>query len=99
MFHSMSRFLFFIFLVCGSCEYHDLNDFVEEGEIPVTCDPDTSWQKDILPIIKSSCAVSGCHDGISRRDWTEYDEVKRYAASAKLRTQNRSMPFDGPPLS
>jgi hypothetical protein len=93
----MSRLLFFIFLICCSCEYHDLNDFVEA--VPVACDHETSWQNDILPIIENSCAISGCHDGISRRDWTQYDEVKKYAAQAKLRTQNRSMPFEGPPLT
>jgi hypothetical protein len=55
-----------------------------------------SWQEDILPIMESSCATTGCHDGISRRDWTDYNEVKEYAASIKSKTVDRSMPFDGP---
>jgi hypothetical protein len=98
-FRNMWRLLFFLFMLCCSCEYHDLNDFVPEEETPFECDPGTSWQNDILPIMKSSCAVDGCHDGVSRRDWTQYAEVKKYAAQAKLRTQNRSMPFEGPPLT
>ncbi|HEY8936906.1 MAG TPA: hypothetical protein VIM65_16885, partial [Cyclobacteriaceae bacterium] len=32
----------------------------------------TSWSADILPIIQSSCAVSGCHNGISRTDYRIY---------------------------
>lgn len=94
-----SSFIFFL-LLCVACTYHDLNSFNSPvGEEPFVCDPTTSWQEDILPIIEKSCAVSGCHDGISRRDWTDYDEVKRYAAAFRQKTQDRSMPFDGPPLA
>jgi hypothetical protein len=53
-----------------------------------------SWQNDILPIIEASCAVSGCHDGITYEDWRDYDNVKQYAAVIREKTQNRSMPFD-----
>lgn len=97
----MRKSTFFILVILlGACTYHDLNDFtVGENEEPFVCDPETSWQNDILPILEKSCAVSGCHDGISRRDWTDYNEVKQYAAAFKQRTQDRSMPFDGPPLS
>ncbi|MFZ6011709.1 MAG: hypothetical protein ACOYXT_15305 [Bacteroidota bacterium] len=56
----------------------------------------TSWQNDILPIMVSSCATSGCHDGISRLDWRVYSEVKKYADVIKEKTQDRSMPFNGP---
>ncbi|HEY0654671.1 MAG TPA: hypothetical protein VGD65_16155 [Chryseosolibacter sp.] len=92
--------LFFFIISLTGCTYHDINDLNDrEGQEPFVCDPETSWQNDILPIIEKSCAVSGCHDGISRRDWTNYAEVKRYAAAFKQRTQDRSMPFDGPPLT
>jgi hypothetical protein len=53
-----------------------------------------SWQHDILPIFETSCAISGCHDGITRLDWRNYDNVKNYASSIKENTQNKSMPFD-----
>jgi hypothetical protein len=99
MFESMRK-LSFVFLVYffASCTYHDLNNLADAPEEPFVCDPETSWQNDILPIMETSCAGAGCHDGISRRDWTDYDEVKRYATAIKQRTQDRSMPFDGPPL-
>ena len=86
-------------LFFAACTYHDLNNLDDGGqETPFVCDPEVSWQKDILPIMKTSCASVGCHDGISRLDWTDYSEVKRYAAQIKQRTKDRSMPFDGSPL-
>jgi hypothetical protein len=53
-----------------------------------------SWQNEILPIMKASCATSGCHDGVSRRDWRNYNEVKLNAEAIKRKTRDRSMPFD-----
>lgn len=53
-----------------------------------------SWTTDILPIIIKSCATSGCHDGISRLDWRDYNETKQFAQAIKQRTQNKSMPMD-----
>ena len=89
----------FSLLFFAACVNHDLNNLVERAdEEPFVCDPDISWQNDILPIMETSCATSGCHDGISRLDWSDYAEVKRYATQVKQRTKDRSMPFDGPPL-
>jgi hypothetical protein len=56
---------------------------------------EVSWQLDILPIMKTSCATSKCHDGKSRLDWRDYSNAKKYAQEIKETTQNRSMPFDG----
>jgi hypothetical protein len=53
-----------------------------------------SWQNDILPILTVSCANQGCHDGVTRRDWRNYNEVKTYAQAIKSKTRDRSMPFD-----
>jgi hypothetical protein len=53
-----------------------------------------SWQNEILPIMQTACALSGCHDGVTRLDWRNYDNVKQYAAAIKENTQNKSMPFD-----
>jgi hypothetical protein len=82
-------------IILFSCVYHDLSE--PEDPLEPTCDPAlVSWQNDVLPIMVSACATSGCHDGITRRNWRNYNEVKEYAASIKRRTQDRSMPFDGP---
>jgi hypothetical protein len=53
-----------------------------------------SWTNEILPIMIASCAISGCHDGVSRLDWRNYNQVKLYAQQIKRRTRDRSMPFD-----
>lgn len=88
------RFSPFVILFSFSCTYHDLAP--PRDPVQYVCDTTVSWQNDILPVMITSCATTGCHDGISRRDWTNYSEVKQYAASIKARTQDKSMPFDGP---
>jgi hypothetical protein len=44
-----------------------------------TCHPDTVYfSRDVLPIFVSNCAVSGCHDAITRQDGiqlTDYDKI------------------------
>ena len=93
---SSSILLLLFFAACVNHDLNNLNDRLDEE--PFVCDPEISWSNDILPMMKTSCAIAGCHDGISRLDWTDYAEVKRYATTIKQRTKDRSMPFDGPPL-
>lgn len=89
-----SRATFILILLLNACVYHDLD---RSEEVIYVCDPQTiSWQTDILPIMEEYCATSGCHDGITRLDWTDYEKVKEYATSIRSKTQDRSMPFDGP---
>lgn len=46
-----------------------------------TCSPDTVYfQQTILPLITSNCAMSGCHDAISKKDGvilTDYTNIMR----------------------
>lgn len=54
-----------------------------------------SWQEDVMPIIMTSCAKSGCHDGESGRvSLMNYENVELNANQIKQRVINRSMPFD-----
>lgn len=55
----------------------------------------TSWLTDILPIMETSCALSGCHNGTSRPDLRLYANAKFYAASMKSKTKDKSMPREG----
>jgi hypothetical protein len=56
----------------------------------------TSWTNDILPIMEKNCAISGCHNGVSRsNDFRQYASVKMHAKDVKSKTRDRSMPFDG----
>ncbi len=54
-----------------------------------------SWKNDVLPIVKMSCALNGCHDGLVRPDLSRYDKARFYAAKMKEYTQDGSMPFEG----
>jgi hypothetical protein len=55
-----------------------------------------SWQNDILPIMTTSCAVSGCHNGIHLpRDWRVYSQVNQFKSTIRKRTQDKSMPAEG----
>ena len=56
----------------------------------------TSWTDDIKPIMEKNCALSGCHNGVSRaNDFREYASAKSHAKTIKSKTKDRSMPFDG----
>lgn len=56
-----------------------------------------SYSNDIVPIISTKCAVSGCHNGDlgDSRNWTKYGNVKNNASNIKTRTANRTMPAGG----
>jgi hypothetical protein len=59
----------------------------------------TSFSDEILPMIKTHCAVSGCHNGVARVDLRKYVNAKKYASQIKSLTRSREMPFDGTPLT
>ena len=58
-----------------------INIPVVKPPIAVNCSPDTVYFKQkILPLIVSNCAMSGCHDAISKRDGvilTDYTNIMR----------------------
>lgn len=56
---------------------------------------DTSWSSDILPIVETSCAKSGCHNGVSRPDLRIYSNAKKFAAQMKSETKSKNMPREG----
>lgn len=63
-------FLLFIFTIL-SCEHDSLYVSVDENDVIVEddCDPDKIYYvNDVLPIINSNCAISGCHGGGSTQD-------------------------------
>jgi len=60
-----------------------------------------SWSADIMPIIDTNCAVSGCHNGdnSSIPNWTNLSTVQANASNIKTRTGNKSMPEAGSGLT
>lgn len=53
-----------------------------------------SFKDDILPIINTKCATTGCHNG-TESDLRKYSVAKANAAKMKEYTQDRSMPREG----
>ncbi len=73
----------------GEC-ISELNINVSQG---IT---NTSWSTEILPIMQSSCAVTGCHNGVARPDDLRiYAVAKSNATLIKTYTQDGYMPFEG----
>ncbi|MBT1703441.1 hypothetical protein [Chryseosolibacter indicus] len=84
--------LFFL----SSCVYYDLEEVPTTPPQQDICGQEVvSWELHILPIIRESCAISGCHNGISRIDLRKYELAKLHASEIKAFTQDRSMPFEG----
>lgn len=51
-----------------------------------TCDPDTVYfQRDLLPIIVSNCAKSGCHDPITREEGYDFSTYASIMASGQVK--------------
>ncbi len=75
-------------VMLASCVYHDFPQY--------TCTQTYTFQKDILPIIQTKCAVSGCHNGDMGPDlkWTDFEQFHKRAASGlvKYRVTHRIMP-------
>ncbi|MEP5613416.1 MAG: hypothetical protein ABJP45_14285 [Cyclobacteriaceae bacterium] len=69
--------------------------------LSIVVNTDVSWSSDIMPIINSNCAVSGCHnvDDSSIPNWTNLSEVQNNASNIKTRTGNKSMPEAGSGLT
>jgi hypothetical protein len=55
----------------------------------------TSFNDEILPLIKTHCATSGCHNGVDRTDLRKYTNAKKHASEIKSLTRSREMPFEG----
>lgn len=87
----MKRILY-LFLICNmlimSCVHDSLYVPVEEEDVVIVddeCDPDLVYfVNDVLPIIQSNCAISGCHGGGSAQDGVElssYENIIQHVNS------------------
>jgi hypothetical protein len=59
----------------------------------------TSWSNDIKPLMVTYCAITNCHNGVSREDLRQYDIAKQFADKIRSTTQDRSMPRNPPSLT
>jgi hypothetical protein len=64
-------------------------DPVEEDMSGTPCDPDLVYfERDILPVLRSNCAKSGCHDAASHQEGIVLDNFQNVMASGVIK------PFD-----
>lgn len=97
------RFIIFLGLATTllmSCQHDpfmdDMTDINDPGDTTGTggngkpCDEDTVYfVNDILPIIKSSCAVSGCHGQGSAQDGVDLSDYSSIIRTGDVRAFNR----------
>jgi hypothetical protein len=71
-------------ILIQSCEY---NDLPEPPPVTAECPEPISFQNDVKPIIESSCALTGCHNGDNgaERNWTVFTNFQTKRANVKDR--------------
>jgi hypothetical protein len=89
--------LFVIAAMVQSCEYHNEEELYPNQD----CETENiSFSGQILPLIQTQCAISGCHvTGTGRVVLTGYQGVKGVVDDGRLMQQaviSRSMPPDRP---
>lgn len=66
------RFLPFVIMlvIADACKHSiPIPNSSNDPSVTETCDPDTVYfENDILPLLSSRCAFSGCHDAVSAKD-------------------------------
>lgn len=57
-------------------------DTIDEDTFGIPCDPDVVYfDRDLLPILKSNCAKSGCHDAVTHQEDIILDNFENVMAS------------------
>jgi hypothetical protein len=73
-----------LFIIASSCKKKDAT--------PTNCSTTLSFAKDIQPIINTNCAISGCHNGTTKPNLTQYSGVQAAASDIKSQVSSGSMP-------
>lgn len=68
------------------CQHHPVEPFVDDDPTDSTaCDPTIVYfNKDIMPIIQSGCAIVGCHGGGSAEDGVDLTTYESIIATADV---------------
>ncbi len=84
--------LFFIFiLLWGSvaCTHPPLEPNTDTPSISANCHPDTVYfQNQILPILTSNCAMSGCHNAIDKKEGVDLSTYSAVIKTAEVKPFN-----------
>jgi hypothetical protein len=66
------------------------------GGTTVDCSTiNAKFNANVLPIIQSSCAITGCHNGTQTPKLTTYDEISSNAGTINSQVQSGIMPKTG----
>jgi Planctomycete cytochrome C len=66
-------------------------DTMDEDTFGIPCNPDSVYfSRDILPLLVSNCAKSGCHDAISHKEDIILDNYQNVMASDVVKAYNLS---------
>ncbi|MBK9291730.1 MAG: hypothetical protein IPM52_08910 [Bacteroidetes bacterium] len=83
-------FSLLLFLVLFSCKHDPV--LPDDGQNPPpssVCDPDTVYFKnEILPLLNSGCAVSGCHNAASAQDGVILTDYSNIIRTGKVKAGN-----------
>ena len=60
--------------------------------VSATCNPNTSFSQTVLPILNSTCNLSGCHDPNNAAELNNYQVVHDNAAQIKASVVSGRMP-------
>jgi len=76
----------FLLLVAG-CQHESLAPpNLDPDYISSPCSPDSAYfVRDVLPILASNCAVSGCHDASTRAEGVRLDHYRAVIQTAEVR--------------
>jgi len=80
----VSLFVVVLFGGIYACTHEptDPNAGVPPPTVSINCNPDTVYfTNEVMPIIASNCAMSGCHDAVTRADGVEltnYTKIMKY---------------------
>ncbi|HMM11466.1 MAG TPA: hypothetical protein PKE03_05175 [Bacteroidales bacterium] len=91
--HSPERF-FYLMLIIALMQVACKHDPVipDDGQDPIpsqTCDSDTVYfQNDILPLLNSGCASSGCHNAASAQDGVVLTDYASIIRTGKVKAGN-----------
>ena len=77
-------------LAFSSCK-HDPADVlnVNDSTYVSTCDPDTVYfAQEILPVLQSSCAMSGCHDANTHKEGIKLDSYANILSTGRIKVND-----------
>ena len=81
-FFSLSLFLLGLY----GCVHPPLYPIDANVQVSLTCNPDTVYfQNDILPILNSNCAMSGCHSATDKKDGVDLSHYSAIIKTAEVK--------------